>query len=247
MPVQAIYQNGLAGYVETRWGDYTAISADPDGVSSWTLAEYPVDGADYRLSSAHLLSGATSPPPGCTATTVGVKVCSPAAGATLNSPVQISAASLGTARITGMKAYANGVNVATSTSATLSAQVTLANATYTLVVKAWDSTGKVYQTTETITVGPGTAPCSITTVGVKICSPAAGASATSPVQITAASNGANKITGMKAYANGVNIATSTSSALSAKVTLAPGTYTLVVKGWESTGVVHQSSETFTVH
>jgi hypothetical protein len=84
-------------------------------------------------------------------------------------------------------------------------------------------------------------------VGVKICSPAAAASVTSPVQITAASNGANKITGMKAYANGVNVATSTSGALSAKVTLAPGTYTLVVKGWESTGVVHQSSETLTVH
>lgn len=146
-----------------------------------------------------------------------------------------------------MKAYANGVNVATSTSASLTAQVALANATYTLVVKAWDSTGKVYQTTETFTVGPVTAPCSITTVGVKICSPTAGASVTSPVQITAASKGANKITGMKAYANGANVATSTSGTLSAKVTLPPGTYTLVVKGWESTGVVHQSSETFTVH
>ena len=146
-----------------------------------------------------------------------------------------------------MKAYANGVNVATSTSATLSAQVALANATYTLVVKAWDSTGKIHQTSETITVGPGTAPCTMATVGVKICSPTAGASVPSPVQITAASKGSSNITGMKAYANGVNVATSTSATLSAKVTLTAGTYTLVVKGWESTGVVHQSSETFTVH
>jgi hypothetical protein len=248
MPVQAIYQNGLAGYEETRWGDYTAISADPDGVSSWTLAEYPTGSASYGLSSAHLLSSATAPPPtGCSTSTVGVKVCSPAAGSSTSSPVQISAASLGNHPITGMKAYANGVSVASSTSSTLNASVTLANATYKLVVKAWDTTGAIYQTTETFTVGPTTATCTISTVGVKICSPVAGSTVGSPVQITAASKGTNTITGMKAYANGTTVATSTSGTLNAKVTLAPGTYNLVVKGWESTGVVHQSSETFTVH
>lgn len=246
-PVQAIYQNGLASYTAAngRWGDYTAISADPDGVSSWTLAEYPTSATSYRLSSAHLLSGATSPT-GCSTSTVGVKVCSPAAGSSVNSPVQISAASLGTHRITGMRAYANGVNVASSTSSTLNATVTLANATYTLVVKAWDSAGVVYQSTETFTVGPATG-CSTSTVGVKICSPAAGSTVGSPVQITAASKGNQRITGMKAYANGKNVATSFTALLSAKVSLAAGKYTLVVKAWDSAGAVYQSSEVFTVH
>jgi len=247
MPVQALYEKVLASYLENRWGDYSAISADPDGVSSWTLVENPTSSTSYNVSSAHLLSSVATPPPGCSTSTVGVKVCSPAAGSSVGSPVTISAAALGTARITGMKAYANGVSVASSTSSTVNATVTLANATYTLVVKAWDSTGKVYQTTETFTVGPGTAPCSITTVGVKICSPVAASAVGSPVQITAASKGTNAITGMKAYANGIAVATSTSGTLSAKVNLAPGTYTLLVKGWESTGVVHQTSETFTVH
>ncbi|HEY7402802.1 MAG TPA: Ig-like domain-containing protein [Candidatus Angelobacter sp.] len=251
MPVQAIYQNGLAAYTAAggRWGDYTAIVADPDGVSSWTLAEYPVSASQYRLSVAHLLSSAAAPPPppGCTETTVGVNICSPAAGA-VTSPFTLSAASLGNARITGMKAYANGKIVASSTNSTLNAQVSLAPATYTLIVKAWDAKGTVYQKSETITVGgPPPATCSISTVGVKICAPAAGSANTSPVQITAASKGTNKITGMKAYANGKIVASSTSGSLSAKVTLAPGTYTLIVKGWESTGTVHQASETFTVH
>ena len=250
MPVQAIYQNGLASFTAAngRWGDYTAIVADPDGVSSWTLAEYPASTSSYRLSVAHLLSGAAPPPPtGCTASSVGVNVCSPAAG-NVGSPFTLSAAALGKGRITGMKAYANGVTVASSTSSTLNAQVSLAPATYNLVVKAWDSIGAVYQKSESITVGgPPPATCSISTVGVKICAPAAGSTQSSPVQITAASMGTNKITGMKAYANGTAVATSTSGSLSAKVTLAPGTYTLTVKGWESTGTVHQASETFTVH
>ncbi|HYX53091.1 MAG TPA: Ig-like domain-containing protein [Candidatus Limnocylindrales bacterium] len=251
MPVQAIYQNGLASYTAAggRWGDYTAIIADPDGVSSWTLAEYPTSASSYRLSVAHLLSSAAAPPPpGCSSSTVGVNICSPAPGSTVNSPVTISAASLGNARITAMKAYANGVTVASSTGSTLNAQIALANNTYNLVVKAWDSTGAVYQKSESITVGgPPPAACSISTVGVKICAPTAGSTVSSPVQITAAAKGTNKITGMKAYANGVNVATSTGGILSAKVTLGPGTYTLTVKGWESTGTVHQTTETFTVH
>jgi hypothetical protein len=245
MPVQAIYQNGLAGYLETRWGDYTAISADPDGVSSWTLAEYPTGSSSYGLSSAHLLSSTQTT--GCSTSTVGVKICSPVAGSSVNSPVQISAASLGTHRITGMRAYANGVNVASSTSSTLNATVTLANATYTLVVKAWDSAGVVYQTTETFTVGPPTTGCSMSTVGVKICSPVAGSTVGSPVQITSASKGNQRITGMRAYANGVNVATSFTALLSVKVNLAVGKYTLVVKAWDSAGTVYQSSEVFTVH
>ena len=120
MPVQAIYQNGLAGYLETRWGDYTAISADPDGVSSWTLAEYPTGSSSYGLSSAHLLSS-TAPPTGCITSAVGVKICSPVAGSSVNSPVQFRRPSRNH-RITGMRAYANGVNVASSTSATLNAR-----------------------------------------------------------------------------------------------------------------------------
>ena len=105
----------------------------------------------------------------------------------------------------------------------------------------------IYQTTETFTVGPTTAGCTMSTVGVKICSPVAGSTVGSPVQITAASKGNERITGMRAYANGVNVATSTSALLSAKVTLAVGKYTFVVKAWDSAGVVNQSTETFTVH
>ena len=251
MTTVAIYQSGTGSFTSAggRWGDYTAISADPDGVSSWTLAQYALSGTTpFRDSTAHLLSGSSPPPPtGCTASAVGVNICSPAAG-TVSSPFTLSAAGLGNARITGMKAYANGVTIASSTSSTLNAQVSLAAATYNLVVKAWDSTGAVYQKSESITVGgPPPTTCSISTVGVKICSPTSGSTVSSPVQVTAAAKGTNKITGMKAYANGVTVASSTSGTLSAKVSLAPGTYTLTVKGWESTGTVHQTSEKFTVH
>jgi hypothetical protein len=155
MPVQAIYEMGLAAYTASsgRWGDYTAISADPGGSSSWTLAQYPVDTSTYRLSTAHLLSAATPPPPpACSTSTVGVKICAPASGATVSSPVQISAASKGNRAIVAMKAYANGKIVASSSSALLNAKVSLAKTTYLLVVKGWDTAGVIYQKSEKFTV-----------------------------------------------------------------------------------------------
>ena len=155
MPVQAIYQPGLAAYTASagRWGDYTAISADPAGNSSWTLAQYPVDASTYRLSTAHLISAATPPASStCSMSTVGVKICAPASGATLTSPVQISAASKGNRAIVAMKAYANGKIVASSSGAVLNAKVSLAKATYLLVVKGWDTAGVIYQKSENFTV-----------------------------------------------------------------------------------------------
>lgn len=152
MPVQAIYQPGLSAFTSGggRWGDYTAIAADPGGSSSWTLAEYPASPTAYRLSSAHLLSTTTSS--ACSATVVGVKICAPAAGSSVTSPVNISAAARGTHTIVAMKAYANGKLVATSKTGSLSASVTLAKTTYTLVVNAWDSVGVLYQHSQKFSV-----------------------------------------------------------------------------------------------
>jgi Bacterial Ig domain len=152
MPVQAIYQQGLSAYTGDggRWGDYTAISADPGGSSSWTLAEYPLSQTTYSLSSAHLLSSPSST--ACSTSVVGVKICAPASGATVTSPVRISAAAKGNHTIVAMKAYANGKQIASSSNGGLSASVALSKITYTLVVNAWDSAGVLYQKSEKFTV-----------------------------------------------------------------------------------------------
>lgn len=124
-----------------RWGDYTAVAADPGGSSSWTLAQYAVDQSDYQMSSAHLISAAT--PSGCRASTVGVTICTPTAGSTVNSPVKISAASKGNHTILAIKAYANGKLVASSSSGLVNAKVSLTKNTYSLVVNAWDWIAKI--------------------------------------------------------------------------------------------------------
>ncbi len=94
-----------------------------------------------------------------------------------------------------------------------------------------------------------TAACSApAAAGVAICSPKSGSTVTSPVKIAAAANGgSNKITAMKAYIDGTQVASSTASSLNASVTKAAGSHKLTVNAWDNTGKLYQASVTFTVH
>jgi hypothetical protein len=86
-------------------------------------------------------------------TTAGVHICKPAAGSTVTSPVAISAAANGgTAKISAMKAYIDSKLVASSTSGTLSGSATEAAGTHKLTVNAWNTAGKLFQSTATFTV-----------------------------------------------------------------------------------------------
>lgn len=93
-----------------------------------------------------------------------------------------------------------------------------------------------------------TVPCAATSDRtVKICSPAPNAMVSSPVLITAAAlDIEHPVTAMAAYVNSTKVAGSMSGNLFASVFLSPGTYTLVVRAWDSSGYYFSSSEQFTV-
>ena len=85
--------------------------------------------------------------------TAGVHICAPAAGSTVSSPVAISAAANGgTAKISAMKAYIDSKLVASSTSGALTGSAPEAAGTHKLTVNAWNTAGKLFQSTATFTV-----------------------------------------------------------------------------------------------
>ena len=103
-----------------------------------------------------------------------------------------------------MVAYANGQVVAQSNTANLAASIPLNPGQYQLVVRAWDSTGYYFSSTENFTA---TACAATGDKTVVICSPQANGSVGSPVQISAAAkDNEHRITGMVAYANGHPVA-----------------------------------------
>ncbi len=179
----------------------------------------------------------------------GVHVCSPAAGSTVPSPVAINtAASGGSFPIVAIKAYIDGTQVSATETNTMKSSVAKAAGNHQLAVNAWDSNDKVYQTIVNFTVG-GTATCSVpTAAGVHICAPTQGATVNSPVAISAAANGGTaKISAMKAYIDGKQVAASSSGTISGSAAEAVGTHKLVVNAWNTAGNLFQSSATFTVH
>jgi hypothetical protein len=86
-------------------------------------------------------------------TSAGIHICAPTQGSTVSSPVAISAAANGgTATISAMKAYIDSNLVASSTSGTLTGSATEAVGTHNLTVNAWNTAGKLFQSTATFTV-----------------------------------------------------------------------------------------------
>lgn len=90
----------------------------------------------------------------CSATTdKTVNICSPASGSSDTSPVQFTAAARDDEHpITGMVLYVDSVEKANSSSALLSASVALSVGNHSIVVRAWDSTGFFFSSSETVTV-----------------------------------------------------------------------------------------------
>jgi hypothetical protein len=177
----------------------------------------------------------------------GVHVCQPTPGATVPSPVVIAAsASGGTLPIVSMSSYIDGSQVDAFQTNTLNDSTAKAPGNHQLAVNAWDVNGTVYQTIVNFTVGA--AACSPpSSAGVHICKPAAGSTVSSPVAVSAAANGGTaKISAMKAYIDGHQVAASSSGTITGSATEAVGSHKLVVNAWNTSGHLFQSSVTFSV-
>jgi phospholipase C len=90
----------------------------------------------------------------CTATTEKtVAICAPASGATVATPVQITANALDTTKpVTAMVAYVDSVKQASGSTANLNASLSLTAGKHSLTVRAWDSSGVYFSSSESFTV-----------------------------------------------------------------------------------------------
>ena len=112
------------------------------------------------LAATLLLASANVASAVCTATVdKTVKICSPASGATVTSPVTFSAGARDTAHpVTAMIMYIDSVKKAQSANASLSAILSLPAGKHAIVIRAWDSTGFFFSSSESITVAASPTP-----------------------------------------------------------------------------------------
>src|SRR5438309_4570034 len=88
----------------------------------------------------------------------GVTISSPAAGTTTGSPVHFVASASSANPITGMRIYVDNASVYNTSAARIDTQVTMSTGLHNTVIKAWDSSGALFQQALTVTVGGGASP-----------------------------------------------------------------------------------------
>ena len=119
-----------------------------------------------QLLSFFLLVSATSAAAPCvlSPTSPSVTICTPLNGATVNSPVTLTAGTTDNSNpVTAMIAYVDNVIAYQVSTNQLSTSLSLTAGTHNITVNAWDSSGAVFKSTVIITVsGTGTPPVSVT-------------------------------------------------------------------------------------
>jgi hypothetical protein len=122
------------------------------GLLLWLVLECGCGGQKFS-------SFAADPPLATSSSGVRVTVQSPISGATASSPVQFAATAASPHSITGFVVYANNQNVYQTNGSSLNANVALSTGTYSVYIRAWDSTG-TYGTSPpfSITVAVSTLP-----------------------------------------------------------------------------------------
>lgn len=94
------------------------------------------------------------------------------------------------------------------------------------------------------TSSPNPGVCSMTSTGVRVCSPTSGSTMGSPVTITAGSDAPVGIASMMVYVDNQARYTTFSNSVNTSLSMSAGTHNLVVKAWDHQGHLYTHSLTF---
>ena len=180
--------------------------------------------------------------------TAGVTITSPANGATVTSPVHVTATASGTSNaITGMTVSLDGTTVYSNSSNSVDTSVTATAGAHTIQVSATDSQGTVYSKSVSLTVSSPSA-CTAPAAGITLVAPTDGSTVPAPVHVVAcAGGGGYPITAMYVYLdyNAVYKVYNTSQ-LDTYINTTAGTHYVKVQAWNSQGTVYGAPAHITV-
>lgn len=109
------------------------------------MSSFPGAASSAPSMTEFFASGTTPPNPGtCSATSTGVRVCSPVSGSTMGSPVKISAGAAAPVGIASMMVYVDNQARYTTFTNSVSTSLSMSAGTHSMVVKAWDHQGHMY-------------------------------------------------------------------------------------------------------
>jgi hypothetical protein len=210
----------------------------------YTLTAKAYDAAGNVGQSAPITITVNNPVSDTTAPTASIT--SPSAKASVSGTVNVAANATDNVGIAKVEFYVNGALAAADTSAPYSFTwdtTAVANGSCTLLVKAYDAAGNVGQSSATtVTVNNPIADTILPTAAIT--SPAAGASVSGTVTITASASDNVGVSKVEFYVNGALKSTASSAPFTSvwdTTQTANGTGTLVVKAYDAAGNIGTSA------
>lgn len=188
-------------------------------------------------------------PPLCAPpTTNGVNICTPTNGATVSSPVRVTAAGKMSNPMKLMELWIDGVKKASQPGGQLDYSATLANGTHALTVYAVDTSDAKTNKKISITVNTTSSTCSAPSAGVNVCSPPSGGTVSSPVRVLAAAKSSTNapIVSMELWADGAKKTTQSGDHLDFTLSFTNGSHNVSVYGIDSSNTKVNKKVFFTV-
>ncbi len=179
-------------------------------------------------------------------------ICQPSANSTIYQVPHIEALANPTSgSIVAMKVYIDGKQVFQNAGPELSLfEGGVSNGAHQLVVNAWDGLGHLYHAEEVFAVTGNLPSCPISTIGVRICAPAAGHVVSQNLGLSLGFKGNAPIKQITAYVGSTPIFNYAPSSGETQVIgegsgTTAGTHTLNVVAVDTHNVTYKSSSTFT--
>ena len=233
-----VYSNNLDTYINVGAGSHTAVIRAWD---NW--------GGVYSQTVSFTVSSGASTPSGSGG--AGVFFSAPANGATVGSPVQVTASATpsGSSPISAMILYVDGNEAYRAYNGSINTAVPMGGGQHVININAWDNNGQLYQSAkQTINVGSGSGSSGggSTVNGVTVSSPSPNATVGSPAHFVASAAGNGPIASMIVYIDGSQSYLVYSNSLDTNISVGAGTHTALVRAWDNYGGMYTNSFNFTV-
>ena len=225
-------------------GSSVPVSAVGDGSKAITKMQLYIDGIAHFQSSGDTLNTKISLSAGphtlaveatdssgnltrtkvaVTAASPSVRILSPAPNSTLYAPLYVSAETIDPAPVTTVKVYVDGTLVYKVSGTGVQANLPISTGSHSVTVQASNASGVAYKRTVAVNVVP---------VPIKISSPVANATITSPVKVTASAPANSPVKKMSIYVDHVFKYKSHGTSVSHSFSMSSGKHHIVVKGWD---------------
>ena len=218
--------------------DSQSVSVRASGYTSQTksnpvYAGYATQTNFYLAPSVQLMCPLSTVDP-------SVTICSPAANATVSSPVHINAGTNASAGTKQMQIFVDGVSKPPVYASAIDSSVAMTNGTRRLTVQAQLKDGSYVKKTIYVTVGTAQ------TSGITMTSPVNGSTVANPVAVKATASSTVAISFIELWVDGVKKLQVTGNTMNTTVTLTSGSHRITTQARDANGIYYKASATITV-